>query len=309
MKIMVTGASGFLGQALWPVLKHEFPDAELRAYHGDLTDPGESQLGWNWKPDLIIHLAARVGGIGANQASPGTFFRDNILMGVNVLDAAKTLLQRGHKARVVMIGTCCSYPRLAPNPLVEEDLWAGYPEMTNSAYGIAKRSLITMAEAYRQQFGMDIVTVIPANLYGPGDNFSLDTSHVIPAMVRKFIDARDAGRDVVLWGTGTASREFLYVDDAARGIALVAKTPDLKHAVYNMGSGDEINMSLLSIRIRELTGYRGPTVFDVTKPDGQLRRLLDSDRIRVLGFQAQVPLIDGLAKTVQWYDEHKTDWR
>jgi GDP-L-fucose synthase len=248
-----------------------------------------------------MHLAARVGGIGANRRNPGTFFHDNMAMGLNVLDEARVT----GVSKVVVVGTVCAYPKFAPVPFREEDLWNGYPEETNAPYGIAKKALLVMAQAYRQQYGSNFVVLFPVNLYGPGDNFSLEDSHVIPAMIRKFVDATDAGRDTVtLWGDGTPTREFLYVSDAARGLVDAAERFDGSEPV-NLGAGFEVGMGELAARIAAHVGYRGAIEWDASKPNGQPRRMLDASRARErFGFVATTGLDAGLLRTVAWFREH-----
>jgi len=248
--------------------------------------------------DLVIHLAARVGGIGFNQENPGVLFYDNILMGINMIEAAR------HKrvVKFVQVGTVCAYPKFAPVPFKEDDLWSGYPEETNAPYGIAKKSLLVMAQAYRKQYSMNIIYLLPVNLYGPGDNFDLKSSHVIPALIRKFVEAKQTGMDTVeLWGTGKASREFLYVEDAAEGIVLAAERYDDAPPV-NLGTGQEITIETLANTIAKLVGYVGTITWVTTKPDGQPRRRLDTSRAEMkFGFRAKISLCDGLTRTIEWY--------
>lgn len=300
-KILVTGASGFLGRhVVWELEEHGTqsilrpPSSEL-----DLTDARETTAYFEeHRPDLVLHLAAKVGGIGANQKHPGAFFRDNMAMGLHVLEAAR----RADVQKVVLLGTVCAYPKFAPPPFREDDLWNGYPEETNAPYGIAKKALLVMAQAYRQEFGSNFVTLLPVNLYGPHDNFDLETSHVIPAMIRKFSEARATGRaEVVLWGDGSPSREFLYVEDCARGIALAAQRYDEPEPV-NLGTGQEITMQDLAARIAHKVGFDGSIVWDTTRPGGQPRRVLDVSRAKErFGFNAEVGLDEGLDLTIAWY--------
>lgn len=250
--------------------------------------------------DIVIHLAAKVGGIGFNQKFPGALFYDNAIMGLNMIESARVAAV----TKFVQVGTVCAYPKYAPVPFREDDLWNGYPEDTNAPYGIAKKSLLVMAQAYRQQYGMNIIYLLPVNLYGPRDNFNPESSHVIPALIRKFIEACDRdSRDVVVWGSGKASREFLYVEDAAEGIILATERYD-KSDPINLGTGREISMKDLARTIAGLAGFQGRIVWDTSKPDGQPRRTLDTRRAsKELGFRASVDLQDGLQRTMAWYRE------
>jgi GDP-L-fucose synthase len=303
-RILVTGGSGFLGTHVLEELRARGARDIIvpRSARWDLTDRAQVRsLFADVKPDLVMHLAARVGGIGANRRNPGTFFHDNMAMGLNVLDEARVT----SVSKVVVVGTVCAYPKFAPVPFREDDLWNGYPEETNAPYGIAKKALLVMAQAYRQQFGSNFVVLFPVNLYGPGDNFSLEDSHVIPAMIRKFVEATDAGRDTVtLWGDGTPTREFLYVSDAARGLVDAAERFDGPEPV-NLGAGFEIGMGELAARIAAHVGYRGSIEWDASKPNGQPRRMLDASRARErFGFVATTALDAGLLRTVAWFREH-----
>jgi GDP-L-fucose synthase len=304
-RILVTGGSGFLGTAVVEELgargAREITIPRSSRY--DLTDAGQTAaLFGDARPDIVIHLAAKVGGIGANRRHPGTFFRDNMAMGLNVLEAAR----RAGTAKVVIAGTICAYPKFAPVPFREEDLWNGYPEETNAPYGIAKKALLVMAQAYRQEFGSNFVMVFPVNLYGPRDNFDLEDSHVIPAMIRKFVEAKLRGDPKVsLWGDGTPTREFLHVSDAARGLVLAAERYDDPDPV-NLGAGFEISMRDLGATIAAATGYEGDLVWDASRPNGQPRRMLDVSRaLERFGFSAKVSLDEGLARTIAWYREHR----
>ncbi len=264
------------------------------------------QLLQSAKPDVIIHLAAVVGGIGANRSNPGRYFYDNAIMGIQLLEAARL-----HGiAKYVQVGTICSYPKHTPVPFREDDLWSGYPEETNAPYGLAKKMLLVQAQAYRQQYGVNAITLLPVNLYGPHDNFDLQSSHVIPALIRKVLDARDAGRDSVeAWGTGRASREFLFVRDAARGIVMAADRYDDPDPV-NLGAGQEITIRDLAERIAEHCRYSGQFRWNESQPDGQPRRCLDTTRAREkFGFQAATSLDDGLRETIRWYEDERTDER
>jgi GDP-L-fucose synthase len=304
-KILVTGGAGFLGTHVVAALRSAGAEdvTVLRSRDVDLTDGRATrQLFEKLRPDLVLHLAAAVGGIGANQKYPGTFFRDNLAMGFNVLEEAR----RAGTAKVVVAGTICAYPKFAAVPFREEDLWSGYPEETNAPYGIAKKALLVMAQAYRQEFGSNFVMVFPVNLYGPRDNFDLETSHVIPAMIRKFVAGHDSKkREVVLWGDGTPTREFLYVEDAARALVLTASHYDGPEPV-NIGAGFEISMRALAELIARKVGYDGAVVWDTSRPNGQPRRSLDVSRAKQrVGFEAQVGFDDGLDRTIAWYCDHR----
>ena len=304
-RVLVTGGGGFLGSHVVEHLAalgcHDV--VVPRSWRYNLTRPASvAELFDDARPDLVIHLAARVGGIGANRENPGIFFYDNLMMGMLVIEEAR---RRGVE-KLVQVGTVCAYPRDTPVPFREDDLWLGYPEDTNAPYGIAKKALLVMLQAYRQQYGFDGIYLLPVNLYGPRDNFDLDTGHVIPALIRRMLEARDAGiGEVALWGTGSASREFLHVRDAARGILLAAEHYHGAEPV-NLGTGDEISIRALAELVAELTGYAGRLAWDASKPDGQPRRALDVTRAREhLGFAARTPLREGLAETIRWYDAHR----
>jgi len=249
-------------------------------------------------PDIVLHLAAEVGGIGANRKNPGRYFFANMAMGLHVIEQAR----RHGVEKFVQIGTICAYPKFTPVPFKEEHLWSGYPEETNAAYGIAKKSLLVMIQAYAQQYGFPGIYLLPVNLYGPHDNFDLETSHVIPALIRKFTTARDRGQSSVeLWGSGTASREFLFVEDCAEGILRAAEHYEDTEPV-NLGSGHEITIKDLAERVREVVGFKGDILWDTSQPDGQPRRGLDTQRAQEkFGFKAKTGLEDGLQRTVAWW--------
>ena len=267
-------------------------DYDLREKEAIVRMLGDAQ------PELLIHLAATAGGIGANRANPGRFFYDNAIMGIQLIEEARKV----EVEKTLVVGTVCSYPKFAQVPFREEALWDGYPEETNAPYGLAKKMLLVQAQAYREQYGMNVAYLLPVNLYGPGDNFDLETSHVIPALIRKLVEARDRGdRHVVLWGTGKATREFLYVDDAAEGLLLGMERYD-KPAPVNLGGSEEVSIRDLVPLVRDLVGFQGDISWDPSKPDGQPRRKVDTTRAREeFGFLAQTSLANGLSKTVQWY--------
>jgi len=300
-KVLVTGGSGFLGSHVVAELQRRGTRQLVspRSAAIDLTDGRATRtLFERERPDLVVHLAAKVGGIGANLKHPGTFFRDNMAMGLHVLEEAR----RAGTGKVVIAGTICAYPKFAPVPFREDDLWNGYPEETNAPYGIAKKALLVMAQAYRQEFGTNFVMLFPVNLYGPRDNFDLESSHVIPAMIRKFNTAKVQGdRRVTLWGDGTPTREFLYVEDAARGLIDAAERYDDPDPV-NLGAGFEITMHELALKIAQRVGFAGEIDWDPSRPNGQPRRMLDVSRARErFGFSAQVSLDTGLDRTIAWY--------
>lgn len=309
-KILITGAYGFLGhyviQALvnrgFKIAIDEFTPGSLFIFSSSQYNLESQQTTFDLinttKPDIIIHLAARVGGIGINQKKPGSFFYSNIMMGVNLLEAARL----NNVSKIVTVGTICAYPKFANIPFVEDDLWNGYPEETNAPYGIAKKALLVQGQAYKSEFGLNAVYLLPVNLYGPRDNFNLETSHVIPALINKFTAARDEKKSsVTVWGTGSASREFLFVSDAAEGIVMATEHYDEPDPV-NLGSGMEITIKDLVCKIADVVGYHGHIEWDTTKPDGQPRRCLDVERAKKFGFRAKVSFDEGLKETVQWYE-------
>jgi GDP-L-fucose synthase len=300
-KILVTGGAGFLGQHVLARLRRVGCERVFapRSAEFDLTRERDiRRLLDQCRPDVVLHLAARVGGIGANRANPGTFLYQNLIMGAQLIEQCRLV----GVEKFVQVGTICSYPKFTPVPFKEQDLWNGYPEETNAPYGLAKKLLIAQLQAYAQQFGFNGVNVLPVNLYGPGDNFDLQTSHVIPALIRKCLEAQERGERVLhVWGTGTPTREFLYVEDAARAIVLAAEQLDTPEPV-NIGSGEEIAIADLVRLIANKTGFRGEIRFDPNQPDGQPRRCLDVTRARELfGFKTEVALAEGLDCTVAWY--------
>ena len=300
-RVLVTGGRGFLGRVVVD---------NLRAAGAIVTAPSSAEADLRRAEDAdrvvrgvdaVVHLAAKVGGIGLNREKPGELFHDNILMGVHVLEAARNAGVRD----VLTVGTICAYPKFTPVPFREEALWDGYPEETNAPYGVAKKALLVMSDAYRQQYGMNATFVLPVNLYGPGDNFDPRSSHVIPALVKKVYDARALGcESLVCWGDGSPTREFLYVDDAAAGIALALERLETSEPV-NLGAGREITIKDLVLTIAELMNYRGEIRWDKAKPNGQPRRCLDVSRAAEwLGWRSRVDFREGLAQTIAWYEQH-----
>ena len=307
-RIVITGGAGFLGKHLQKELLCCGTQQEnlliplIDDY--DLTKEADVIRMYDClEPAIVIHLAAEVGGIGANQANPGRFFYANMAMGLHLIEHARL---RNIK-KFVQVGTICAYPKFTPVPFKEENLWNGYPEETNAPYGIAKKALLVMLQAYRQQYGLNGIYLLPVNLYGPGDNFDFKTSHVIPALIRKFCHAVDTCADeVVIWGSGSASREFLYVEDVARGIVLAAEKYDGAEPV-NLGAGFEITIKALAEKIKQFTGFKGRLIWDTSKPDGQPRRCLDTSRAKeYFGFEAQVVFDEGLKRTISWWRKHGT---
>jgi GDP-L-fucose synthase len=299
--VLVTGGAGFLGTHVVRNLQAQGCQAVIvpRSREFDLRDKAAIiKLFERVRPDLVIHLAAVVGGIGANRRHPGQFFYDNALMGLQLLEQARLF----SIDKVVVLGTVCAYPKFTPVPFREADLWNGYPEETNAPYGLAKKMLLVQAQAYHQEYGLNAIYLLPVNLYGPGDNFDPETSHVIPALIRKCLEAVEGGQDeVVVWGTGQASREFLYVEDAAEAIVLASEHYDDPEPV-NLGSGLEMSIKELVELIADLTGFKGRLVWDTTKPDGQPRRCLDTTLAeQAFGFRAQTNFREGLKRTIDWY--------
>jgi len=300
-RVLVTGGSGFLGRHVVDSLrKHGCRDVVVvrKAHHNLTREPDVKRLFEETTPNVVIHLAAVVGGIGANRDNPGTFFYQNVMMGALTMEYAR----RTGVEKFVGVGTICEYPKLAPVPFLERDLWNGYPEETNAPYGIAKKMLLVQGQAYRQQYGFDAIHVLPVNLYGPHDNFDPASSHVIPALVRKCLDAVETGAsEVVCWGTGNATREFLYVEDCAEAIVCATEQYDRPEPV-NLGAGFEISIRDLAELIASLTGFKGRLTFDRTKPDGQPRRSLDVTRAtNSFGFTATTDFKTGLTRTIDWY--------
>jgi GDP-L-fucose synthase len=300
-RIMITGGTGFLGKALMRELSTTgyINLIQLSRKDGDLRSQNMvNNIVYEHKPEIIIHLAANVGGIGANMKRPAEFFYDNITMGVNLIDAAN----RYNVKKFVQIGTICAYPKFTRVPFREENIWDGYPEETNAPYGVAKKALLTMLSAYRQQYGLNSIYLLPVNLYGPGDNFSPDSSHVIPALIRKFTEYKQG--NIVVWGNGKATREFLYVDDCARGIRFAMERYNKPEPV-NLGSGEEISIEELVNILKRQFDYNGEVVWDISKPNGQPRRCLDTTRAeQEFGFKATTPLEEGLEQTIKWFKEN-----
>ncbi len=300
MKTVVTGGSGFLGSHLVELLEADGHDVHIvRSKDTDLTNANAvAQLFEEQKPDRVFHLAAEVGGIGANRDNPGRYWYANLTMGVNILEQARIHATE----KVVMVGTICSYPKFAPIPFREDTLWDGYPEETNAPYGVAKKALLVGAQAYREQYGLNSIMLLPVNLYGPRDNFDLHSSHVIPALIRKMVEAQERGESTVtLWGDGSPTREFLYVEDCARGLFMAGRDYNGADPV-NLGTGFEISIKDLAETVAAATGFDGEIMWDATKPNGQPRRQLDVSRAREqFGFEAEVSFADGMARTVEWF--------
>lgn len=299
-RVVVTGGGGFLGSHVVDRLRALEADVFVprRAAFDLTTDEAVGRLYETARPEMVIHLAAEVGGIGANRENPGRFFYANAIMGILMIEEAR----RTGVQKFVQMGTICAYPKITPVPFREENLWEGYPEETNAPYGVAKKALLVQLQAYRQQYGMNGIYLLPVNLYGPRDNFDERSSHVIPALIRRMLEARDSGApEVQMWGTGNASREFLYVDECARAVVLAAEHYDGAEPV-NLGVGEEITIRDLAAQIAKAVGYEGRLAYDPTQPDGQPRRSLDTSRARELfGFEAHMPFAEGLRRTVEWY--------
>lgn len=302
-RITVTGGKGFLGSHLLEKIKErgckdimiaDLPEYDLRNKE-DILKMYDEQ-----KPDIVIHLAAVVGGIGANRENPGKFFYDNAIMGIQLIEYAR----QKRLEKFVCLGTICAYPKITPVPFKEEDLWKGYPEETNAPYGLAKKILLVQLQSYRQQYDFNGIYILPVNLYGPGDNFEVKSSHVIPALIKKCVDAKKEGKNhITVWGTGKASREFLYVEDAAEGILLATEFYNESLPV-NLGAGFEITIKDLVNLIAELTGFSGEIKWDTSKPDGQPRRMLDTSKAKKkFNFKAETDFREGLKKTISWYEE------
>src|SRR5438270_788988 len=306
-RILLTGGGGFLGRFIAAELQQRNPAALFtpRASELDLRDPGAVRAYLSeHRPNLVIHAAAVVGGIGANRAHPGRFFYDNAVMGLHLIEESRL----AGVEKFVCLGTICAYPKHTPIPFHEDDLWNGYPEETNAPYGLAKKMLLVQLQSYRQEYGFNGIFLLPVNLYGPRDNFDLETSHVIPAMIRKFIEARERSeRQVVLWGDGSPTREFLYVEDSAAGVVAVAERYD-SPAPMNLGTGEEVSIAQLSRMIADEIGFNGEIRWDTTKPNGQPRHRLDTTRAtREIGFEPLVTLREGLHRTIEWYLRERVD--
>ncbi len=304
-RVVVTGGAGFLGSHIVDRLR-ALGCREIvvpRSAEYDLTEQAEvRRLFQDARPDIVLHLAARVGGIGANRDNPGLYFYANLIMGTLLIEEAR----RAGVEKFVQLGTICSYPKYTPVPFREEELWNGYPEETNAPYGIAKKALLVQLQAYREQYGVNGIYLLPVNLYGPRDNFDPHSSHVIPALIRKMVEAQENGAaEVTLWGTGEASREFLFVDECARAVLLAAEHYDRADPV-NLGTGTEIKIKQLAALIAELVGFEGRLIYDPTKPDGQPRRCLDTSRAyELFGFRAHTPFRAGLEETIRWFRESR----
>ena len=298
-RVVVTGGAGFLGTHLVAKLKeHGATNIVVPLSRDNDLREKDACTRAVAGADVVIHLAANVGGIGYNRDYPGTLFYDNLLMGVHLMEESR----KAGVSKFVAVGTICAYPKFAPIPFKEEDLWNGYPEETNAPYGLAKKMMLVQSIAYRQQYGFNSIFLLPVNMYGPGDNFSVKSSHVIPALIKKFVEAKQKSTEhVEVWGTGRATREFIYVEDAAEGIILAAEKYDKSDPV-NIGAGFEISIKDLAEKIKTIVGYAGEIVWDKTKPDGQPRRMLDTSRAKAeFGFTATTDFSQGLSKTIEWY--------
>jgi GDP-L-fucose synthase len=308
-RIAVTGAGGFLGSFVLEQLAARGYDnvVSVRQKDYDLTHEADVERFYDAvKPDVVLHLAAEVGGIGANRDNPGRYFFANMAMGLHLIEGAR----KHNLKKFVQTGTICAYPNHTPVPFKESDLWNGYPEVTNAPYGIAKKSLLVMCQAYRQQYGLNAIYLLPVNLYGPRDNFHLQTSHIIPAIIRKCIQAKENGDpQITAWGTGNVSREFLYVEDCAHALVLAMEKYDSPDPM-NLGSGQEVTIRQAIETIARLVGFTGQITWDATKPDGQPRRCLDVSKAKTeLGFTAQTPFEAGLKKTIAWFQSHQKEAR
>lgn len=302
-RVVVTGGAGFLGSYVVEKLRARGCEnifVPRRKDYDLVQSEAIRRMYDDTQPDLVIHLAAVVGGIGANRLNPGRYFYENLMMGVQLIEEARL---RGVN-KFVATGTICAYPKLTPVPFREDDLWNGYPEETNAPYGIAKKAMLVQSQAYREQYGFNSIFLLPVNLYGPRDNFDLASSHVIPALIRKCVEAiRSGAEEIVCWGTGSATREFLHAEDCAEGILLAAEKYDKSDPV-NLGAGFEISIRDLTEKICALTGFTGRIVWDATRPDGQPRRCLDTSRAeQEFGFRARIPFTEGLRQTITWYEQ------
>jgi GDP-L-fucose synthase len=305
LPIVVTGGAGFLGSVVVECLRSRGYEKIFvpRSKEYDLRDQAAiTRMYQDFQPRVVIHLAAVVGGIGANRDNPGRFFYDNAIMGIQLMEYARQF----EIAKFVAVGTICAYPKFAPVPFKEEDLWSGYPEETNAPYGLAKKMMLVQAQSYRAQYGFNAIYLLPVNLYGPGDNFDLNTSHVIPALIRKCVEAKERNeKQIVLWGDGSPTREFLYVEDAAEGIVSASENYDGDEPV-NLGTGKEIPIRELAQMIAEEVGFHGEVVWDSSKPNGQPRRCLDTSRAeRCFGFRAKFDLRRGIIQTIAWFNAHR----
>ena len=307
MKILLTGGTGFLGKNLTKILRETYGPTEVRPVGRACWDLRESKYSDEvidrFKPEVVIHAAGSVGGIGANQENPGKFMYDNLIMGTNIIHSA----MKAKVPKFILLGTVCAYPKFTPVPFKEEDLWNGYPEETNAPYGIAKKTLMRLVEAYHEQYDFNGINLIPVNMYGPHDHFNLTSSHVIPALIVKVRQAiKKESPSITLWGTGEASREFLFAGDCGQAIINAINTDGLSPEPINIGTGKEIKIKDLVKEIADIMGYKGDIIYDSSKPDGQPRRCLDTSRAKErLGFEAQVELKEGLQQTINWYMENK----